>query len=126
MRCRAKEKQDALVQEHSDRLESMEKLYAHHKSQPYGIFYNFKFYSYQDQLQMMSEKVSREKEETAIREKVQRETSQRLQREIRKKMESDVERLHDEMRSWEEDCAHFRELDSKMLLTKIQRGLLKI
>ena len=75
---------------------------------------------------MMSEKVSREKEETAIREKAQREVSQRLQRELRKKMESDVEKLHDEMRSWEEDCAHFRELDAQMLLTKIQRGLLKI
>ena len=159
MRVYAKQKQQTLVQEHEERLQSMEKLYPnkcttvtqqllmltgpwaskyhncseYHScndkiSTKYDYLIDFlltHFSSYQDQLEMVSEKVAQEKKETAIREKAQRETSQRLEREIRRKMESDVERLHDELRSWEEDCAHFRQLDAEMLVTRLQRGLLK-
>lgn len=74
---------------------------------------------------MMAEDIAKEKDETAIREKAQKQTSRLLQREVRHKMEEEVKRLQQELETWEEDCAHFRELDAEMLLSKLHRGILR-
>ena len=74
---------------------------------------------------MIAEEIVREKADRAVREKAQKQSSLQLQREVCHKMENDVKRLQEDLETWEQDCAHFRELDAEMLLNRLHQGLLR-
>ena len=48
---------------------------------------------------------------------------ERSGRELRQKMEQEIKELHKSLDTWENDCTHFRQLDSDMLCDKFRRTL---
>ncbi|KAI8741992.1 centrosomal protein of 95 kDa [Biomphalaria glabrata] len=66
---------------------------------------------YQDQFQMLAERLDKERLDTGVREMAQQQMLERVKRELRKKMEAEI-KLYQEQMFQDDDNVHFRQKDA--------------